>query len=104
MSAEKNKFVITKKIIKMEEIEENVQNFIVKMVFSELGKSVAELERERLQEYKNLTQEEKRIVKEKGVHEAINLIEEVGEKIISEEGRKKTQEHFEKIIREADLE
>ena len=39
-----------------------------------------------------------------GVREAINLIEEVGEKTISQEGIKKTQEHFERIINEAEKE
>ena len=44
------------------------------------------------------------MVKEMGVREAINLIEEVGEKTISQEGIKKTQEHFERIINEAEKE
>ena len=84
--------------------QENVQNFIGKMVFSDHGKTQTELDKERLQEYKNLTPEEKNMVKEKGVREAINLIEEVGEKTISQEGIKKTQEHFERIINEAEKE
>ena len=84
--------------------QENVQNFIVKMVFSDHGKTQTELDKERLQEYKNLTPEEKNMVKEIGVREAINLIEEVGEKTISQEGIKKTQEHFERIINEAEKE
>ncbi len=84
--------------------QENVQNFIVKMVFSDHGKTQTELDKERLQEYKNLTPEEKNMVKEMGVREAINLIEEVGEKTISQEGIKKTQEHFERIINEAEKE
>ena len=84
--------------------QENVQNFIGKMVFSDHGKTQTELDKERLQEYKNLTPEEKNMVKEMGVREAINLIEEVGEKTISQEGIKKTQEHFEKIINEAEKE
>ena len=87
--------------IKMETQQENVQNFIGKMVFSDHGKTQTELDKERLQEYKNLTPEEKNMVKEMGVREAINLIEEVGEKTISQEGIKKTQEHFERIINEA---
>ena len=62
--------------------QENVQNFIGKMVFSDHGKTQTELDKERLQEYKNLTPEEKNMVKEMGVREAINLIEEVGEKTI----------------------
>ena len=90
--------------IKMETQQENVQNFIVKMVFSDHGKTQTELDKERLQEYKNLTPEEKNMVKEMGVREAINLIEEVGEKTISQEGIKKTQEHFERIINEAEKE
>ena len=90
--------------IKMETQQENVQNFIGKMVFSDHGKTQTELDKERLQEYKNLTPEEKNMVKEKGVREAINLIEEVGEKTISQEGIKKTQEHFERIINEAEKE
>ena len=90
--------------IKMETQQENVQNFIVKMVFSDHGKTQTELDKERLQEYKNLTPEEKNMVKEIGVREAINLIEEVGEKTISQEGIKKTQEHFERIINEAEKE
>jgi len=84
--------------------QENVQNFIVKMVFSDHEKTQTELDKERLQEYKNLTPEEKNMVKEMGVREAINLIEEVGEKTISQEGIKKTQEHFERIINEAEKE
>ena len=84
--------------------QENVQNFIGKMVFSNHGKTQTELDKERLQEYKNLTPEEKNMVKEMGVREAINLIEEVGEKTISQEGIKKTQEHFERIINEAEKE
>lgn len=84
--------------------QENVQNFIGKMVFSDHGKTQTELDKERLQEYKNLTPEEKNMVKEMGVREAINLIEEVGEKTISQEGIKKTQEHFERIINEAEKE
>ena len=84
--------------------QENVQNFIGKMVFSNHGKTQTELNKERLQEYKNLTPEEKNMVKEMGVREAINLIEEVGEKTISQEGIKKTQEHFERIINEAEKE
>lgn len=84
--------------------QENVQNFIGKMVFSDHGKTQTELDKERLQEYKNLTPEEKNMVKEMGVREAINLIEEVGEKTISQEGIKKTQEHFERIINEAERE
>ena len=84
--------------------QENVQNFIGKMVFSNHGKTQTELNKERLQEYKNLTPEEKNMVKEMGVREAINLIEEVGEKTISQEGIKKTQEHFERIINEAERE
>ena len=84
--------------------QENVQNFIGKMVFSNHGKTQTELNKERLQEYKNLTPEEKNMVKEIGVREAINLIEEVGEKTISQEGIKKTQEHFERIINEAEKE
>ena len=84
--------------------QENVQNFIGKMVFSDHGKTQPELDKERLQEYKNLTPEEKNMVKEMGVREAINLIEEVGEKTISQEGIKKTQEHFERIINEAEKE
>jgi len=68
------------------------------------GKTQTELDKERLQEYKNLTPEEKNMVKEMGVREAINLIEEVGEKTISQEGIKKTQEHFERIINEAEKE
>ena len=90
--------------IKMETQQENVQNFIGKMVFSDHGKTQTELDKERLQEYKNLTPEEKNMVKEMGVREAINLIEEVGEKTISQEGIKKTQEHFERIINEAEKE
>ena len=90
--------------IKMETQQENVQNFIGKMVFSDHGKTQTELDKERLQEYKNLTPEEKNMVKEMGVREAINLIEEVGEKTISQEGIKKTQEHFERIINEAERE
>lgn len=90
--------------IKMETQQQNVQNFIGKMVFSDHGKTQTELDKERLQEYKNLTPEEKNMVKEMGVREAINLIEEVGEKTISQEGIKKTQEHFEKIINEAEKE
>ena len=90
--------------IKMETQQENVQNFIVKMVFSDHGKTQTELDKERLQEYKNLTPEEKNMVKEMGVREAINLIEEVGEKTISQEGIKKTQEHSERIINEAEKE
>ena len=90
--------------IKMETQQENVQNFIVKMVFSDHEKTQTELDKERLQEYKNLTPEEKNMVKEMGVREAINLIEEVGEKTISQEGIKKTQEHFERIINEAEKE
>ena len=90
--------------IKMETQQENVQNFIVKMVFSDHGKTQTKLDKERLQEYKNLTPEEKNMVKEMGVREAINLIEEVGEKTISQEGIKKTQEHFERIINEAEKE
>lgn len=93
-----------KQNIKMETQQENVQNFIVKMVFSDHGKTQTELDKERLQEYKNLTPEEKNMVKEMGVREAINLIEEVGEKTISQEGIKKTQEHFERIINEAEKE
>ena len=88
----------------METQQENVQNFIGKMVFSDHGKTQTELDKERLQEYKNLTPEEKNMVKEMGVREAINLIEEVGEKTISQEGIKKTQEHFERIINEAEKE
>ena len=84
--------------------QENVQNFIGKMVFSDHGKTQTELDKERLQEYKNLTPEEKNMVNEMGVREAINLIEEVGEKTISQEGIKKTQEHFERIINEAEKE
>ena len=84
--------------------QENVQNFIGKMVFSNHGKTQTELDKERLQEYKNLTPEEKNMVKEMGVRESINLIEEVGEKTISQEGIKKTQEHFERIINEAEKE
>ena len=84
--------------------QKNVQNFIGKMVFSDHGKTQTELDKERLQEYKNLTPEEKNMVKEMGVREAINLIEEVGEKTISQEGIKKTQEHFERIINEAEKE
>lgn len=84
--------------------QENVQNFIGKMVFSNHGKTQTELNKERLQEYKNLTPEEKNMVKEMGVREAINLIEEVGENTISQEGIKKTQEHFERIINEAEKE
>jgi len=84
--------------------QQNVQNFIGKMVFSNHGKTQTELDKERLQEYKNLTPEEKNMVKEMGVREAINLIEEVGEKTISQEGIKKTQEHFERIINEAEKE
>ena len=84
--------------------QENVQNFIGKMVFSDHGKTQTELDKERLQEYKNLTPEEKNMVKEMGIREAINLIEEVGEKTISQEGIKKTQEHFERIINEAEKE
>ena len=84
--------------------QENVQNFIGKMVFSDHGKTQTELDKERLQEYKNLTPEEKNMVKEMGVREAINLIEEVGEKTISQEGIKKTQEHFERIINDAEKE
>ena len=84
--------------------QENVQNFIGKMVFSDHGKTQTELDKKRLQEYKNLTPEEKNMVKEMGVREAINLIEEVGEKTISQEGIKKTQEHFERIINEAEKE
>ena len=84
--------------------QENVQNFIGKMVFSDHGKTQTELDKERHQEYKNLTPEEKNMVKEMGVREAINLIEEVGEKTISQEGIKKTQEHFERIINEAEKE
>lgn len=90
--------------IKMETQQENVQNFIGKMVFSDHGKTQTELDKERLQEYKNLTPEEKNMVKEMGVRDAINLIEEVGEKTISQEGIKKTQEHFERIINEAEKE
>lgn len=90
--------------IKMETQQENIQNFIGKMVFSDHGKTQTELDKERLQEYKNLTPEEKNMVKEMGVREAINLIEEVGEKTISQEGIKKTQEHFERIINEAEKE
>ena len=90
--------------IKMETQQENVQNFIGKMVFSDHGKTQTELDKERLQEYKNLTPEEKNMVKEMGIREAINLIEEVGEKTISQEGIKKTQEHFERIINEAEKE
>lgn len=90
--------------IKMETQQENVQNFIGKMVFSDHGKTQTELDKERLQEYKKLTPEEKNMVKEIGVREAINLIEEVGEKTISQEGIKKTQEHFERIINEAEKE
>ena len=90
--------------IKMETQQDNVQNFIGKMVFSDHGKTQTELDKERLQEYKNLTPEEKNMVKEMGVREAINLIEEVGEKTISQEGIKKTQEHFERIINEAEKE
>lgn len=90
--------------IKMETQQQNVQNFIGKMVFSDHGKTQTELDKERLQEYKNLTPEEKNMVKEMGVREAINLIEEVGEKTISQEGIKKTQEHFERIINEAEKE
>ena len=90
--------------IKMETQQENVQNFIVKMVFSDHGKTQTELDKERLQEYKNLTPEEKNMVKEMGVREAINLIEEVGEKTISQEEIKKTQEHSERIINEAEKE
>ena len=93
-----------KQNIKMETQQENVQNFIGKMVFSDHGKTQTELDKERLQEYKNLTPEEKNMVKEMGVREAINLIEEVGEKTISQEGIKKTQEHFERIINEAEKE
>ena len=93
-----------KQNIKMETQQENVQNFIGKMVFSDHGKTQTELDKERLQEYKNLTPEEKNMVKEMGVREAINLIEEVGEKTISQEGIKKTQEHFERIINEAERE
>ena len=93
-----------KQNIKMEIQQENVQNFIVKMVFSDHGKTQTELDKERLQEYKKLTPEEKNMVKEIGVREAINLIEEVGEKTISQEGIKKTQEHFERIINEAEKE
>ena len=90
--------------IKMETQQQNVQNFIGKMVFSDHGKTQTELDKERLQEYKNLAPEEKNMVKEMGVREAINLIEEVGEKTISQEGIKKTQEHFERIINEAEKE
>ena len=90
--------------IKMETQQQNVQNFIGKMVFSDHGKTQTELDKERLQEYKKLTPEEKNMVKEIGVREAINLIEEVGEKTISQEGIKKTQEHFERIINEAEKE
>ena len=54
------------------------------MVFSDHGKTQTELDKERHQEYKNLTPEEKNMVKEMGVREAINLIEEVGEKTISD--------------------
>ena len=93
-----------KQNIKMETQQENVQNFIGKMVFSDHGKTQTELDKERLQEYKNLTPEERNMVKEMGVREAINLIEEVGEKTISQEGIKKTQEHFERIINEAEKE
>lgn len=93
-----------KQNIKMETQQENVQNFIGKMVFSDHGKTQTELDKERLQEYKKLTPEEKNMVKEIGVREAINLIEEVGEKTISQEGIKKTQEHFERIINEAEKE
>lgn len=93
-----------KQNIKMETQQQNVQNFIGKMVFSDHGKTQTELDKERLQEYKNLTPEEKNMVKEMGVREAINLIEEVGEKTISQEGIKKTQEHFERIINEAEKE
>lgn len=93
-----------KQNIKMETQQENIQNFIGKMVFSDHGKTQTELDKERLQEYKNLTPEEKNMVKEMGVREAINLIEEVGEKTISQEGIKKTQEHFERIINEAEKE
>ena len=93
-----------KQNIKMETQQENVQNFIGKMVFSDHGKTQTELDKERLQEYKNLTPEEKNMVKEMGVREAINIIEEGEEKTISQEGIKKTQEHFERIINEAEKE